>query len=220
MTLRYIPYIRAIFIALVISSCMLSTTYAKNEHSYCELDLQKQIDNIKKSELQLHNYIMNLQNEIYIIRDQIELITNNPLLNNKSFHTKKLKKDEFSLKEKEHYDQSIKMFNKHEYIEAKNNLSSFIDIYNNSVLLPYARFYYGKCNYKLSKFKESIDQLIIFIKEKPDSEYVPEALLLIAENQIALNNITDATKTLKIILKNHKTSDIYGTAQKLFNMVR
>ncbi|WP_235043582.1 tetratricopeptide repeat protein [Candidatus Kinetoplastidibacterium galati] len=199
---------------------MISTTSAKNEPSPYEIDLQKQIDNIKKSELQLHNYIVSLQNEIYIIRDQIELIANNPLLNKQSFHTKKLQKDESNLKEKELYDLSIKMFNDHKYTEAKNHLSSFIDLYTNSSLIPCARFYYGKCNYKLSKFKESIDQLIIFIKEKPDSEHIPEALLLISENQIALNNISEAIKTLKIILKNHKNSDIYGTAQKLFNMIK
>lgn len=220
MKLPYLSYIRALIIAFVISGCIISKTYAKNEPSAYEIDLQKQIDNIKKSELQLHNYIMNLQNEIYIIRDQIELIENSPLLKKQSFHTKELQKNEYSLKEKEHYDLSIKMFNDHEYIEAKNHLSSFIELYSNSSLIPYARFYCGKCNYKLSKFKESIDQLIIFIKEKPDSEYVPESLLLIAENQIALNNISDATKTLKVILKNHKNSDIFGTAQKLFNMIK
>ncbi|WP_225968680.1 tetratricopeptide repeat protein [Candidatus Kinetoplastidibacterium blastocrithidiae] len=196
------------------------TTCAKNEPSASEINLQKQIDNIKKSELQLHNYIMNLQNEIYIIRDQIELISNSPLLNKQSFHTKTPQNDGRSLKEKELYDLCIKMFNDHKYIESKNHLANFIDVYNNSSLIPYAIFYYGKCNYKLGRFKESIDQLTIFIKEKSDNEHVPEAMLLIAENQIALNNISDATKTLRKILKNHKNSDIYGTAQKLFNMIK
>ncbi|WBF65402.1 MAG: hypothetical protein I1N47_03070 [Candidatus Kinetoplastibacterium crithidii] len=182
-------------------------------------DLQLQIENIKKSNLELLNRLDMLEHELANILNQVEIIKNNSIENNNS------KSSEIVLSERkpkdileEEFKTALDLLKKEQYSEAEEKFNKILEINYDTKLINEIKFYSGVCKYKLGKFKESTIQLQSYIRNNSTNK-IPEALMIIADNKIAMNDISDATEILRTIIKQYKNSEVSLKAEKKLKMI-
>ncbi|AFZ82867.1 hypothetical protein CKCE_0443 [Candidatus Kinetoplastibacterium crithidii (ex Angomonas deanei ATCC 30255)] len=189
--------------------------YAASKNS----DLQLQIENIKKSNLVLLNRLNTLEHELAIILNQVEIIKNNHVENNNYKNSNVIMSEKISedILEEE-FKIALDLLKKEKYSEAEEKFNKILEINYDIKLINEIKFYSGICKYKLGKFKESIAQLQNYIKNNSTNR-IPEALITIADNKIALNDISGATEILRTITKQYKNSEVSLKAEKKLKMI-
>lgn len=117
------------------------------------------------------------------------------------------------------YEGPMGLFRSGKYKEAAEGFSMFLDAWPNSQLAPEARFYRGSSLYATKQFRESIAGLEELITMDPQDPRAPDALLIIAANQIELDDLTAAKASLQRIVNQYPDSSAAQTAKERLQLL-
>lgn len=95
---------------------------------------------------------------------------------------------------------------------AREQFTSFISRYPNSIRQQEAMFLLADCFFQSSQFQLAALKYDEFIYKYPTSYYVPEVYCKLGQTYVHLNKIPDAIRILKIILDNYGERKIAGEA--------
>jgi len=101
------------------------------------------------------------------------------------------------LVESRSYETALKLFREANYAGAIAGFNGFLKAYPASALAPNAQYWIGYSYYVLKDYKSALAHQQKLVAVYPASDKVPDALLNIAANQIALDNVAGARKTLE-----------------------
>ena len=105
------------------------------------------------------------------------------------------------------YQEAFNMFKIGRFKGAISKFKSFIEKYPTSKLLPSSHYWIGNSYYAMRDFKRAIFVQQELIKDFPDSDKVPDAMLNIASSQKEINYTTDSQKTLKDLITKYPISE-------------
>lgn len=95
------------------------------------------------------------------------------------------------------YEDALAQFRESSYTEAIAGFKGFLKAYPDSTLASNAQYWIGYSYYALKDYKVALAHQQKLMATYPASAKVPDAMLNIATNQIALDNLVDARKTLE-----------------------
>ncbi|MCD6706755.1 MAG: tol-pal system protein YbgF [Thiobacillus sp.] len=95
------------------------------------------------------------------------------------------------------YEAALKQFREANYAGAIAGFNGFLKIYPASTLASNAQYWIGYSYYALKDYKTALAHQQKLVAAYPDNAKVPDALLNIATNQLALDNPDGARKTLE-----------------------
>ena len=107
------------------------------------------------------------------------------------------------LVESRSYETALGLFREANYPGAIAGFNGFLKAYPDSALAANAQYWIGYSYYALKDYKTSLAHQQKLVAVYPASPKVPDALLNIAANQIALDNLAGARKTLEEIVAKH-----------------
>jgi tol-pal system protein YbgF len=107
------------------------------------------------------------------------------------------------LVESRSYETALGLFREANYPGAIAGFNGFLKAYPDSSLAANAQYWIGYSYYALKDYKTSLAHQQKLVAVYPASPKVPDALLNIAANQIALDNLAGARKTLEEIVAKH-----------------
>ncbi|MBW8370049.1 MAG: tol-pal system protein YbgF [Thiobacillus sp.] len=107
------------------------------------------------------------------------------------------------LVESRSYETALGLFREANYPGAIAGFNGFLKAYPDSALAANAQYWIGYSYYALKDYKTALAHQQKLVAVYPASPKVPDALLNIAANQIALDNLTGARKTLEEIVAKH-----------------
>lgn len=98
------------------------------------------------------------------------------------------------------YEAALALFRDANYAGAIAGFNGFLKAYPDSTLASNAQYWIGYSYYALKDYKSALAHQKKLLVIYPTSAKVPDAMLNIATNQIALDNLVDARKTLKELI--------------------
>ncbi|MHB1076654.1 tol-pal system protein YbgF [Thiobacillus sp.] len=107
------------------------------------------------------------------------------------------------LAESRSYEGALALFRDAKYPDAIGGFKNFLKAYPGSTLAANAQYWIGYSYYALKDYKTSLAHQQKLVATYPDSPKVPDALLNVATNQIELNDMAAARKTLKDLVAKH-----------------
>lgn len=107
------------------------------------------------------------------------------------------------LVESRDYENALALFREARYADAIAGFKTFLKTYPDSALAANAQYWTGYAYYALKDYKTSLAHQQKLLATYPDSPKVPDALLNIATNQIELNDMASARKTLNELVTKH-----------------
>ncbi|MDP1529414.1 MAG: tol-pal system protein YbgF [Rhodoferax sp.] len=107
------------------------------------------------------------------------------------------------LVESRSYEAALSQFREANYAGAIAGFNGFLKAYPDSALAANAQYWIGYSYYALKDYKSSLAHQQKLVAAYPASPKVPDALLNIAANQIALDNLVGARKTLEDLVAKH-----------------
>lgn len=107
------------------------------------------------------------------------------------------------LAESRSYEGALALFRDAKYTDAIGGFKNFLKAYPGSTLAANAQYWIGYSYYALKDYKTSLAHQQKLVATYPDSPKVPDALLNVATNQIELNDMAAARKTLKDLVAKH-----------------
>ena len=105
------------------------------------------------------------------------------------------------------YQEAFNMFKIGRFKGAVSKFKSFNENYPTSELLPSSHYWIGNSYYAMRDFKRAIFVQEELIKDFPDSDKVPDAMLNLASSQKEINYITASQKTLKDLITKYPISE-------------
>ena len=105
------------------------------------------------------------------------------------------------------YQEAFNMFKIGRFKGAVSKFKSFNENYPTSELLPSSHYWIGNSYYAMRDFKRAIFVQQELIKDFPDSDKVPDAMLNIASSQKEINYTTASQKTLKDLIAKYPISE-------------
>lgn len=105
------------------------------------------------------------------------------------------------------YQEAFNMFKIGRFKGAVSKFRSFNENYPTSELLPSSHYWIGNSYYAMRDFKRAIFVQQELIKDFPDSDKVPDAMLNLASSQKEINYITASQKTLKDLITKYPISE-------------
>lgn len=112
------------------------------------------------------------------------------------------------------YDAALKLFREDDYKGAIADFKAFLKTWPDSALAPNAQYWIGYAYYGLKDYKTSLAHQQKLVVVYPASNKVPDAMLNIATNQIALNKLPAARKTLEQLIAQHPGTPAATQASK------
>ena len=187
--------------------------------------LSDQIDQLKRSLLDLNNQLEQVrgdnaklrgQNE-QLARDLSEVQRKQKDIESgvddrlRKFEPQKVSLDgkEFTVEpdEKRQYDEAMELLRKSDFAGTANALTAFRKRYPSSGYTESALFWLGNAQYGVRQYKESIVSFRALLGAAPDSAKAPEAMLAIANCQAELKDGKGARKTIDDLLKTYPKSE-------------
>lgn len=107
------------------------------------------------------------------------------------------------LVESRSYEAALDQFRAANYAGAIAGFNGFLKAYPDSQLAANAQYWIGYSYYALKDYKTALAHQQKLVAAYPANAKVPDALLNIAANQIALDNLAGARKTLEDIVAKH-----------------
>ena len=107
------------------------------------------------------------------------------------------------LVESRSYEAALDQFRAANYAGAIAGFNGFLKAYPDSQLAANAQYWIGYSYYALKDYKTALAHQQKLVAAYPANAKVPDALLNIAANQIALDNLAGARKTLEEIVAKH-----------------
>ena len=187
--------------------------------------LAEQIDQLKRSLLDLNNQLEQVrgdnarlrgQNE-QLVRDVSEVQRKQKDIQSgvddrlRKFEPQKVSLDgkEFSVEpdEKRQYDEAMELLRKSDFAGTVNALSAFRKRYPSSGYTESALFWLGNAQYGVRQYKEAIASFRALVSAAPDNAKAPEAMLAIANCQAELKDGKGARKTIDDLIKTYPKSE-------------
>ena len=185
----------------------------------------EQIEQLKRSLLDLNNQLEQLRGDNAKLRGQNEELTRivsevqrkqKDLQSGvddrmRKFEPQKVSVDgkEFSADpdEKRQYDEAMELLRKSDFGGTVNALNAFRKRYPASGYNDSALFWLGNAQYGVRQYKEAITSFRSLVSAAPDHPKSPEALLAIANCQAELKDGKSARKTIDELLKTYPKSE-------------
>lgn len=218
----YPTVLRVALAATMASATLVSTSahaFADDDARRAILDLREQVHQIveqdRRIRLDMADQIEMLRNEITTLRGEVEQLKWMSDLERRTSQDQSggASTQVADPQEQAAYEGPIGLFRSGKYKEAADGFSLFLDAYPDSVLAPEARFYRGSSQYATKEFKASIAGLEELIKTSPQDPRAADALLIIAANQIELDDLAAAKASLQRIVNEYPDTSAAQTAQ-------
>ena len=187
--------------------------------------LSEQIDQLKRSLLDLNNQLEQVrgdnarlrgQNEQFA-RDLSEVQRKQKDIQSgvddrlRKFEPQKVSLDgkEFTVEpdEKRQYDEAMELLRKSDFAGTANALTAFRKRYPSSGYTESALFWLGNAQYGVRQYKEAIASFRTLVSAAPDNAKAPEAMLAIANCQAELKDTKGARKTIDELIKTYPKSE-------------
>lgn len=186
---------------------------------------QQQVDQLKRSILDLNNQIEQMRGDNAKLRGQNEQLTQDVSelqRKQKDFQSgvddrmrqiepQKTTVDgrEFDADpdEKRQYDDALALLRKSDFAGTTTALQAFRKRYPNSGYTESALFWLGNSQYGIKQYREAITSFRSLLGTVPNSTRAPEALLAIANCQAELKDAKGARRTLDDLLKTYPKSE-------------
>ena len=187
--------------------------------------LTEQIDQLKRSLLDLNNQLEQMRADNARLRGQNEELTRivsdvqrkqKDLQSGvddrmRKFEPQKVVVDgkEFNVEpeERRQYDEAMDLLRKSDFAGTANALTAFRKRYPGSGYNESALFWLGNAQYGTRQYKEAITSFRTLVSAAPDHAKAPEALLAIANCQAELKDTKSARKTIDELLKAYPQSE-------------
>jgi tol-pal system protein YbgF len=122
--------------------------------------------------------------------------------------------------ESKSYEAALKLFRETSYPGAIAGFKNFLKTYPDSEMAANAQYWIGYSYYALKDYKTSLLNQQKLVATYPASPKVPDALLNIAANQIALDNLDGARKTLKDLVAKHPGTEAAKLAARRLSALK
>ena len=190
-----------------------------------QAELTEQINQLKRSLLDLNNQLEQMRGDNARLRGQNEELARavadmqrkqKDLQSGvddrmRRFEPQKVSVDgkEFSAEpdEKRQYDEAMELLRKSDFAGTANALTAFRKRYPSSGYGESALFWLGNAQYGSRQYKEAIASFRSLVSAAPDSAKAPEALLAIANCQAELKDTKSARRTIDELLKAYPQSE-------------
>jgi tol-pal system protein YbgF len=187
--------------------------------------LTEQIDQLKRSLLDLNNQLEQMRGDNASLRGQNEELTRvvselqrrqKDLQAGLDDRIRKMEPQKVSVdgkefsadpEEKRQYDEAMDLLRKSDFAGTANALSAFRRRYPASGYNESALFWLGNAQYGVRQYKEAITSFRTLVAGSPDHPKAPEALLAIANCQAELKDSKGARATIGELLKNYPKSE-------------
>ena len=187
--------------------------------------LSDQIDQLKRSLLDLNNQLEQVRGDNAKLRGQNEEMTRivSELQRKqkdiqsgvddrlRKFEPQKVALDgkEFTVEsdEKRQYDEAMELLRKSDFAGTANALTAFRKRYPSSGYNDSALFWLGNAQYGVRQYKEAIVSFRTLVGASPDNVKAPEAMLAIANCQAELKDAKGARKTIDELIKAYPKSE-------------
>src|SRR5574340_177496 len=125
-----------------------------------------------------------------------------------------------ALAETQSYEAALKLFRDTAYPAAIVGFKNFLKTYPDSAMAANAQYWIGYSYYALKDYKTSLTHQQKLVATYPASPKVPDALLNIAADQIALDNLDGARKTLKELVAKHPGTEAAKLAARRLSALK
>ncbi len=187
--------------------------------------LSDQIEQLKRSILDLNNQLEQVRGDNAKLRGQNEELTRvvSELQRRqkdmqsgvddrmRKFEPQKVSVDgkEFSVdpEEKRQYDEAMELLRKSDFAGTANALGNFRKRYPTSGYNESALFWLGNAQYGVRQYREAIASFRALVGAAPEHPKAPEAMLAIANCQAELKDSKGARKTIDELLKTYPKSE-------------
>jgi len=214
---RFIPSSRpSLLVATVLFTSVFTLpaqAFADDEARRAILELRQQVRQMQEQNQQarflLADQIESIQHELTDMRGQLERIRFELDVNKQAAGGSSIQVS--NPQEQAAFDQAMGLFRGGKYQESTQALNAFISNYPNSQLATEAKFYLGSSLYTTRDFRGSIAQMQQLVQEAPGNPRAPDALMIIAANQMELDDMAAAKRSLQRIVSDYPQS---ATADK------
>jgi tol-pal system protein YbgF len=187
--------------------------------------LMEQINQLKRSLLDLNNQLEVMRTEMAKLRGQDEQLTRDVVELQRlqkdaqqgvEDRIRKLEPKKVTLDGKEfladpeeqrQFDEGMAVLRKGDFAAASVALSAFNRRYPGSGYNAVALFWLGNAQYGMREYKEAMATFRALIAAEPDHLRAPEALLSVANCQMELKDVKSARRTLDELLKTYPKSE-------------
>lgn len=199
--------------------------FADDDARRAILELRQQVRQLteqnQQARLSLAEQIDMLQKEVASLRGQVEQ------LRWESDGKRRLEQEEIGVsisvsnpQEQAAYNRAMTHFRGGKYKEASEGFATFLAQYPNSQLAGEAIFYQGTSQYSNRQFDASISTLQRLTQGDPDNKRTPDALLIIAANQVEKNDMGGAKATLQSIVSKYPETTAAQTARERLQLLQ
>ena len=205
----------------------LEASNEANRAKQAELNqkIADQIEQLRRSLLDLNNQIEGLRGDIAKMRGENEQLTRDvaelqrkqkDVTTGIDERIRKLEPVKVSLddrefladpEEKRLYDEAFGLIRKSDFNAAAPALAGFLRRFPASGYVPSATFWLGNAQYGRREYKEAIASFRSLVASSPDHPKAPEALLAIANCQIELKDAKGARRTIGELVQQYPKSE-------------
>lgn len=192
----------------------------------------KKLENAQRGQLELANQIEQLRQDLAKLRGQVETLAYT--ISETQKHQKELFTDidnrvlklepqtiaidgqEISVDKKEiqAFENALALFKNGEFNNAVGAFNNFQKTYPASAYNIQVQYWLGNSYYALRDYKQAIAQQQNLVKNAPQHNKAPDALLTVASSQLELNDKKSARKTLEMIIAKYPKSPAAITAKE------
>lgn len=225
----FLPAVRRLALTCTTLAAMLAASpahaFADDDARRAILELRQQLRQMteqnQQARIQLAQQIDDTQQEIASLRGQVER------LRWELDAKRRLEQEEIGVsitvnnpQEQAAFNQAMTHFRGGKYKESAEGFATFLAQYPNSQLSSEALFYQGSSQYANRQFDASIQTLQRLVQGRPDDARAPDALLIIAANQVEKGAMAGAKATLQSIVTNYPQSAAAQTAQERLKLLQ
>ncbi len=119
-----------------------------------------------------------------------------------------------SAEEQKHYDRAFALLKQGQYERAARDLQDFLAKYPGGTLAANARYWLGESRYVVKNYREALVEFRRVLKEYPDSDKSPDALLKVGYVLQELGEVDTARKTLADVIKRYPNTRAARSAEE------
>jgi tol-pal system protein YbgF len=200
--------------------------------------LLEQINQLKRSLLDLNNQLEMMRTEMAKLRGQDEQLTRDvvelqrlqkDVQQGVDDRIRKLEPQKVSVDgqeilvdpdERRQFEESMAVLRKGDFAAASSAFSAFNRRYPGSGYRPAALFWLGNAQYGMRDYKEAMSSFRSLVVSAPDHPRAPEALLAVVNCQMELKDTKGARRTLDELVKTYPRSEAAQAGKERLASVR
>jgi tol-pal system protein YbgF len=119
-----------------------------------------------------------------------------------------------SAEEQKAYDQAFALLKQGQYERAAKALQDFLARHPDGALAANARYWLGESRYVVKNFREAMTEFRRVLKDHPDSDKAPDALLKVGYVHLELGEADKATQALADVIKRYPNTRAARSAEE------